>query len=81
MTLSEERVRSAGHKTIWLTTWVGNLRARDFYRTLGYKDVGVTQYVIKGKEYENRILVKELPASADSCDAHQAMPRLRRQPV
>jgi ribosomal protein S18 acetylase RimI-like enzyme len=81
MTLAEERVRSAGHKAIWLTAWVGNLRARDFYRTLGYKDVGVTQYVIEGQEYENRILVKELPASADSCDAHQAMPRLKRQPV
>jgi ribosomal protein S18 acetylase RimI-like enzyme len=64
MTLAEERVRSAGHKAIWLTSWVGNLRARDFYRNLGYKDVGATQYVIEGQEYENRILVKELPANA-----------------
>jgi ribosomal protein S18 acetylase RimI-like enzyme len=63
MTMSEERVRDAGQKAIWLTAWVGNLRARDFYRALGYKDVGATQYVIEGKEYENRVLVKELHAS------------------
>jgi ribosomal protein S18 acetylase RimI-like enzyme len=64
MSLAEERVRNAGHKATWLTAWVGNLRARDFYRTLGYKDVGSTQYVIGGQEYENRILVKELPVTA-----------------
>jgi ribosomal protein S18 acetylase RimI-like enzyme len=64
MTLAEERIRSAGYKAIWLTAWVGNLRARDFYRTLGFEDVGATQYLIEGQHYENRILVKKLPPSA-----------------
>jgi len=60
MTLAEERVQSAGHKAIWLTAWAGNLAARNFYLRLGFKDVGSTQYIIEGKEYENRILVKDL---------------------
>jgi ribosomal protein S18 acetylase RimI-like enzyme len=62
MALAEERACKEGKQSLWLTAWVGNLRARDFYKALGYRDVGATQYVIEGKEYENRILVKDLSA-------------------
>lgn len=65
LTIAEEQARLAGQKTIWLTAWAGNLRARAFYQASGYTDIGSTQYVIEGQEYENRILVKELPAKVD----------------
>ena len=64
MALAEERARGAGHTALWLTAWAGNLAARDFYRILGFADIGATAYRIEGKEYENRILVKALGASA-----------------
>lgn len=62
MRLAEERARCAGHQAVWLTAWAGNLAAREFYRALGFKDVGPTEYLIAGKAYENRILVKQLEA-------------------
>jgi ribosomal protein S18 acetylase RimI-like enzyme len=62
MRLAEERTRRASHQAIWLTAWAGNLAARDFYRSLGYRDVGSTPYFIEGKAYENRILVKQVAA-------------------
>ena len=62
MRLAEERTRRASQQAIWLTAWAGNLAARDFYRSRGYKDVGSTPYFIEGKAYENRILVKQMAA-------------------
>jgi ribosomal protein S18 acetylase RimI-like enzyme len=54
----ESRSRAAEAPCIWLTAWSGNLRARRFYHSKGYEDVGATDYTFAGKSYENRILVK-----------------------
>jgi ribosomal protein S18 acetylase RimI-like enzyme len=64
MALAEERCRAAGHETLWLTAWVGNIAARAFYQTLGYQDVGVTQYLIEGQPYENKVLAKRVHQSS-----------------
>lgn len=48
---------------IWLTAWSGNHRALGFYRHLGYADAGATEYVIEGRGYENRVMVKRLPCA------------------
>lgn len=61
MRRAEHRARVQGLPHVWLTAWSGNHRARAFYRHLGYHDAGATDYVIEGKAYENRILVKRLP--------------------
>ena len=47
---------------MWLSVWAGNAGALAFYPKLGFKDVGVTQYVIESKEYENRVFAKRLGA-------------------
>lgn len=64
MALAEDRARAKGLGALWLTAWVGNHRARSFYEALGYQDVGATRYFIEGQGYENRVLVKALPARA-----------------
>ncbi len=48
---------------MWLTAWVGNLRAVAFYPLAGYRKVGTTQYVINGKPYENHVFAKQFPTS------------------
>ena len=62
---AEASARDRGLDAVWLTAWVGNDRARAFYESLGYLDIGVTQYVIEGVAHENRVLCKQLAASAD----------------
>lgn len=49
-----------GADDVWLTAWVGNQRALAFYRALGYRNVGATEYVIEGTGHENRVLCKRL---------------------
>lgn len=61
---AEERAKSIKAPSIWLTAWVGNAGALAFYPRVGYKDVGITQYVINGKSYENRVFVKTLAGAA-----------------
>jgi diamine N-acetyltransferase len=65
MAKAEASARARGLDAVWLTAWVGNDRALAFYESLGYLDVGVTQYVIEGVAHENRVLCKRLAASAD----------------
>ena len=43
---------------LWLTAWSGNQRALDFYRAVGFRDIGVKPYAFESQTYENRILVK-----------------------
>ena len=61
---AEYRAQSLRAPSIWLTAWVGNAGALAFYPCVGYKDAGVTQYVINGKEYENRVFVKAIAGAA-----------------
>jgi diamine N-acetyltransferase len=46
--------------SLWLTAWEGNHRARSFYATRGYQDVGATTYTFQGNSYGNRVFVKHL---------------------
>lgn len=57
---SETLARELGLGHLWLTTWVGNTRARRFYPTQGYADVGTTYYRIEEQSFENRIFHKDL---------------------
>jgi diamine N-acetyltransferase len=60
MTIAESEIRARGLPSVWRTAWVGNDNALRFYKALGYRDVGTTEYVIEGKGYENRVLSKRL---------------------
>jgi GNAT superfamily N-acetyltransferase len=61
---AEARALRIGAASIWLTAWAGNAGAFAFYPRVGYRDVGVTQYAINGKSYENRVFVKTFPGAA-----------------
>lgn len=62
--MAEASARARGLNAVWLTAWVGNDRALAFYEALGYRDIGVTEYLIEGVAHENRVLCKRIAASA-----------------
>lgn len=49
-----------GASTLWLTAWIGNTRALEFYTCQGYKDAGATMYRFEGEEHENRVFMKQV---------------------
>ncbi|MFZ6722138.1 GNAT family N-acetyltransferase [Undibacterium sp. Ji49W] len=49
-----------GADVMWLTPWVHNVRALQFYARLGYVDVGGTSFFMEGEAHENRVLCKRL---------------------
>ena len=57
---AERLAREHGFASVWLTAWSGNIPALAFYPAIGYRDIGVTEYVIEGQGYENRIFAKEI---------------------
>jgi ribosomal protein S18 acetylase RimI-like enzyme len=61
---SEAQAAAAGAQWLWLTAWVGNRRALDFYQAQGFEDAGATEYVFEDRSYENRVLVKPLAGRA-----------------
>ncbi|GAP35998.1 GNAT family N-acetyltransferase [Piscinibacter sakaiensis] len=61
---AEAAAAAAGARHVWLTAWVGNLRARAFYAARGYADRGAADHWIEGERFENRLFVKALPAGA-----------------
>ena len=42
--------------TFWLSTWVHNTDAIEFYRTYGFTDVGRVDFDLEGERHENRVL-------------------------
>jgi ribosomal protein S18 acetylase RimI-like enzyme len=64
MSLAERKALDQHAGNVWLTAWSGNARALAFYSALGYRDQGVTQYIIEGKAYENRVFAKRTAGSA-----------------
>ena len=64
MSIAERTAQERHAANVWLTAWTGNARARDFYQTLGYRDVGVTHYTIEGNTFENRVFAKRTAESA-----------------
>ena len=68
MRCAEALALAQGASAVWLTAWVGNQRARDFYARRGFQDVGATQYVFQGVPYENRVFVRALQPGAATLD-------------
>ena len=66
LTRSEALAAAAGAQHIWLTAWVGNIRALAFYSRRGYTDNGPATCVVQGEHIENRLLVKTLTARVAS---------------
>ncbi|MFC4160998.1 GNAT family N-acetyltransferase [Chitinimonas lacunae] len=57
---AEQLARVRKSPNLWLTAWVGNRNACDFYTAQGYREAGMTEYVFEGQAYLNRIYMKEL---------------------
>jgi diamine N-acetyltransferase len=57
---AEGATMAAALGSLWLTAWEGNARARGFYASRGYKDVGATTYTFQGNSFGNRVFVKQL---------------------
>jgi diamine N-acetyltransferase len=60
---AETQAAATGAAVLWLTAWVGNRRAMDFYARRGYSDLGATTYVFQHERYENRVFAKALGRS------------------
>lgn len=61
---SEALARAEGASTLWLTAWVGNTRARAFYASQGYEQLGSTAYTFEGESFENRLFARRLDREA-----------------
>lgn len=57
---AEEVAAAHGAAAMWLTAWIGNERAVDYYPRRGYIDVGASTYTFEDEHYENRVFMKEL---------------------
>ena len=57
---AEKAAAARGAETVWLTAWVGNLRALRFYPRHGYEDIGETVYTFEGESYPNRLFAKRV---------------------
>lgn len=60
MAKADASARARGLEALWLTAWAGNHGALAFYQSLGFRDIGATEYVIDGVGHENRVLCKTL---------------------
>ncbi|MFZ6875245.1 GNAT family N-acetyltransferase [Undibacterium sp. Di27W] len=49
-----------GADVMWLTPWVHNNRALQFYARQAYTDIGSTHFFMDGEAHENRVLCKQL---------------------
>ena len=57
---AEKAAAARGAEMLWLTAWVGNARALQFYPRCGYDDLGATVYTIDGEDYPNRLFGKRV---------------------
>jgi GNAT superfamily N-acetyltransferase len=57
---AESQARAMGASAMWLTPWVHNHRALQFYAKHGYRDLGTTWFDLDGERHENRVLCKDL---------------------
>ncbi|CAM1344662.1 GNAT family N-acetyltransferase [Tenacibaculum amylolyticum] len=61
--LLENVIQSAkelSHDHIWLSVYVKNHRAINFYRKNDFLDIGMLNFLVNGKDYENYVLSKKL---------------------
>ena len=67
---AEGVARTAGATVLWLTPWVHNHRALQFYARRGYQDHGLTHFTFEGESHENRVVAKGLLAAGEhGCSA------------
>lgn len=67
--IAETTAAQHGTDFMWLTSWVHNARALQFYARQGYADIGSTSFLMDGETHENRVLCKQLGQSrSDSLD-------------
>jgi GNAT superfamily N-acetyltransferase len=52
--------RAGGGRTLWLTAWEENPRARAFYAKAGFRDVGTDTFVLGHTPQVDRVLVRAL---------------------
>jgi GNAT superfamily N-acetyltransferase len=57
---AEKAAAARGADTLWLTAWMGNARALQFYPRCGYEERGSTVYTIEGEEHPNRLFAKRV---------------------
>jgi diamine N-acetyltransferase len=57
---AEQVARAAGATVLWLTPWVHNHRALQFYGRRGYRDHGLTWFTFEGESHENRVFARSL---------------------
>ena len=60
MAASVEAARADGARTLWLTAWEQNPRARAFYAKAGFHDVGIDTFVLGHSPQVDRVLVRAL---------------------
>ncbi|MFZ6779333.1 GNAT family N-acetyltransferase [Undibacterium sp. Ji83W] len=58
--VAETSATRHGADVMWLTPWVHNARALQFYARKGYADIGSTSFLMDGEAHENRLLRKQL---------------------
>lgn len=59
---AEREGTNRGASFIWMTIWVYNARALQFYASRGYADVGSSIYSFEGERHENRVYARNLAA-------------------
>ena len=57
---AEKAAAASGADMVWLTAWVGNARALQFYPRCGYEDLGETMYTFEGESHPNRLFAKRV---------------------
>jgi diamine N-acetyltransferase len=55
---AEHMAAEAGATVLWLTPWVHNHRAIEFYLRRGYEDFGLTHFIFESESHENRVVAK-----------------------
>lgn len=60
---AERAAVARGATVMWLTPWVGNLRALGFYAKHGYTDRGLCFFEMEGERHENRLVAKVMESA------------------
>lgn len=60
LTYVEEQAKALQLDTMWLSVYIKNSRAINFYERNEFKNVGKLNFIVNGKEYENIVFSKIL---------------------
>jgi len=60
LTFTEDQVRKLQIDTMWLTVYIKNKRAIRFYERNEFKNVGIINFNVSGKDYENIVFAKKI---------------------